>query len=87
MNIKNERVHNLAREAARIAGKTQTAVIEEALERLLRDYAADPDEAGVARTLERIRGIAADYAEHPGRGDLAINRVEDLYDEGTGLPQ
>ena len=33
LNIKNERVHALAREAARITGKSQTGVIEEALEK------------------------------------------------------
>ncbi|MDE9364704.1 type II toxin-antitoxin system VapB family antitoxin [Luteipulveratus sp. YIM 133132] len=35
LNIKNERVHALAQEAARRTGQTQTGVIETALERLL----------------------------------------------------
>ncbi|MGH3425128.1 MAG: type II toxin-antitoxin system VapB family antitoxin, partial [Nocardioidaceae bacterium] len=35
LNIKNERVHDLAREAAQRTGRTQTSVIEEALAQLL----------------------------------------------------
>lgn len=87
LNIKNPRVHELAREAARVTGKTQTGVIEEALERLLRDYGADPTEARVARTVDAVRAIAAEYSADPGRGDSVIARVEDLYDEQSGLPR
>ena len=50
LNIKNERVHRLAREAARVTGRTQTGVIEEALVRLLREYDVDPDQARTARS-------------------------------------
>ena len=54
LNIKNERVHALAREAARVTGKNQTSAIEEALELLLRAYGADPHEAGVARKVDLV---------------------------------
>ncbi|MDN5794568.1 MAG: type II toxin-antitoxin system VapB family antitoxin [Intrasporangium sp.] len=87
LNIKNDRVHDLARQAARVTGKTQTGAIEEALERLLRDYGADPDAARVGHTLDVVWAIATEYVRDPGRGDLVIARVEDLYDERTGLPQ
>lgn len=86
LNIKNQRVHELARQAASVTGKSQTGAIEEALERLLRDYGADPDAARISRTMDLVRGIAAEYSADPGRGDLVIRRVEDLYDAKTGLP-
>ncbi len=41
----------------------------------------------VAHTLEVVRSIAAEYAEDSGRSDVVIRRVEDLYDERTGLPK
>lgn len=87
LNIKNERVHQLALEAARVTGKTQTGAIEEALERLLREYDADPEEAGVGRTLSLVRGIAAEYGQQPGRDELVLTHVDDLYDDRTGLPR
>jgi antitoxin VapB len=87
LNIKNERVHELAREAARVTGKSQTGAIEEALERLLRDYDADPAEARIAQRLDVAREIALAYAADPGQADRTIRRIEDLYEESTGLPR
>jgi antitoxin VapB len=87
LNIKNERVHELAREAARVTGKSQTGAIEEALEGLLRDYGADPTEARIARRLDVAREIAASYAADPGQSDRTIRRIEDLYEESSGLPK
>jgi antitoxin VapB len=87
LNIKNERVHALAREAARLTGKTQTGAIEEALERLLRDVGADPEQSRIDRKVDLVQGIAVAYAADPGVADRAITRVEDLYDESTGLPR
>lgn len=61
LNIKNPHVHELAREAARVTGKTQTGAIEEALERLLLAYGADPVRAraqakvDLARHRRRVR--------------------------------
>ncbi len=40
LNIKNERVHELVREAARRTGRSQTSVVEAALEAYLRDLDA-----------------------------------------------
>jgi antitoxin VapB len=86
LNIKNERVHDLAREAARLTGKSQTGAIEEALVRLLRDYDADPARARTAAKVDLVRGVVAAYRADPGNDDRVIARVEDLYDDATGLP-
>jgi antitoxin VapB len=75
LNIKNERVHDLAREAARRTGMSQTSVIEVALERLLAEVTEDK---GVADRL--IAGLQRDIAAH---GRLSS---DELYDE-AGLPR
>ena len=87
LNIKNERVHQLAKEAARVTGKSQTGAIEEALERLLRDYGADPKRAEAARKVDAVRRIVAEYQADPGRSNPGLMAIEDLYDESTGLPR
>jgi antitoxin VapB len=85
LNIKNERVHELAREAARVTGKSQTAAIQEALERLLADH--DEREQGeidrkVARLLVIGRRFREEESDPPSD---AIRTIEDLYDDETGL--
>ena len=87
LNIKNERVHDLAREAARVTGKSQTGAIQEALERLLAAYDADPADARASAKVDLVSRIVTEYAGDPGDGRRALHRVEDLYDESTGLPQ
>jgi antitoxin VapB len=87
LNIKNERVHELARQAARLTGKSQTGAIEEALETLLRAYGADPTEARISRKIDAVRGLVAAYVADRGNGEREIDRVEDLYDDTTGLPR
>jgi antitoxin VapB len=87
LNIKNERVHQLAKEAARVTGKSQTGAIKEALERLLRDYGADPVRAEAARKVDAVRRIVAEYQADPGRSNPGLMTIEDLYDESTGLPR
>ena len=87
LNIKNERVHALAREAARVTGKNQTSSIQEALELLLRTYGADPHEAGVARKVDSVTRLVQEYQADPGNAHPTIRLVEDLYDEATGLPR
>lgn len=87
LNIKNDRVHALARQAAEITGMSQTGVIEEALRRLLEQYGADPQQAERQRRLDRATGIATAYRADPGDRHRAVTRVEDLYDERSGLPQ
>ena len=88
LNIKNERVHALAREAARVTGKTQTGVIEEALERLLKEYGDDgPAAADRRRRLDAIHALQESWRSQP-RNDSPdrIRELEDLYDPATGLP-
>ncbi|MGL5866097.1 MAG: type II toxin-antitoxin system VapB family antitoxin [Dermatophilaceae bacterium] len=87
LNIKNERVHALAREAARVTGKTQTSAIEEALERLLQEHGADPGAARRAHQVDVVRSIVVAYAAEPVRPDREIHTAEDLYAAETGLPR
>lgn len=86
LNIKNEKVHALAREAARLTGKTQTGVIEQALEEFVARLSAD-DEREVRR--RRLRLLFEDWRRHPITQEEreAMQEVEDdLYDPETGLP-
>lgn len=87
LNIKNERVCTLAKEAARVTGRTQTGAIEEALERLLAEYGVDPAAAEAERRYQHARRIVLEYAQDPGDPDSEIRTPEDLYDEATGLPR
>jgi len=87
LNIKNERVHELAREAARVTGKTQTGAIEEALVKLLKEYGEDPRALAEARRLARVDGLLQWFADHPGDRELEIRTIDDLYDPETGLPR
>jgi antitoxin VapB len=66
LNIKNERVHRLAREAARVTGRTQTGAIEEALVKLLREYDVDPDRPHRAGGRPRP-GHRGQWQADPGR--------------------
>lgn len=87
LNIKNERVHALAREAARVTGKTQTSAIEEALVKLLATYGVDPVEAERQRRLDLVHEIQVRFAALPdATGDDRILSDDDLYDRDTGLP-
>lgn len=84
LNIKNEHVHELAREAARLTGKSQTSVIEEALEKLLADLAHERRKVGLK---EDIMAIAADFqARMVAAGDGPLSS-DWLYDDETGLPR
>lgn len=87
LNIKNDRVHSLARDAARVTGKTQTGAIEEALELLLRAYDADPAVARTQARLDVIHRLQAACAADPGDPDREIRTVEDLYEDATGMPR
>lgn len=86
LNIKNERVHYLAREAARVTGKSQTGAIQEALERLLAAYDADPADARASAKVDLVTKIVTEYVGDPGDESRRVHRVEDLYDEATGMP-
>jgi antitoxin VapB len=87
LNIKNQRVHDLARQAAQVTGKSQTGAIEEALERLLRAYDADPGDVRARHKIDVVTGVVREYAADPGDVDRVIHRVEDLYDDLSGLPR
>ena len=84
LNIKNERVCRLAREAAERTGQTQTGAIESALERYLAGLLAAASPANtdqVATTFARLDAVMAAADREAIRTGL-----EDLYDEATGLP-
>lgn len=87
LNIKNERVHELARVAARRTGATQVSALEAALEQ----YLAGLDAAGVTNPagsrVERARAIAGAMRDSWTDADRAAMKVdlEAMYDE-HGLP-
>ena len=82
LNIKNERVHALAKEAARRTGMSQTSVIEQALTRMLEQLREPADSSDKVASAMKI-------AEEFGRGlspeQRASLSTERLYDE-RGLP-
>lgn len=85
LNIKNERVHALAREAAVMAGTTQTGAIEEALQRYLAEMGAERSRERmrqqVTATLRRIHASMTDEDR-----ELLRTAEEEMYDE-YGLPR
>lgn len=84
LNIKNERVHALAREAARLTGQSQTSVIERALEELLE---REKRESERDERNRRIEELLAEIDARTTDEDRARARqiMEDMYDE-NGLP-
>jgi antitoxin VapB len=82
LNIKNERVHALAREAARRTGKSQTSVLEEALVSLLADLDREP---GVEDRRAQVKGLLDDVDRRLSDDDRTRMTTERLYDE-HGLP-
>lgn len=83
LNIKNERVCALAREAATATRQTQTSVIEQALQELLERHRADASqEARACRIDEIISGLQRSWADTSGK---QVFTAEDLYDD-NGLP-
>lgn len=80
MNIKSERAHELARRAAAATGRSQTSVVEEALDR----YLAALEETQVADE-QRVWSILAAIDARLTDADREALRHPDLYDE-DGLP-
>lgn len=76
MNIKNERVHALAREVASRTGRTQTSAIELALETLLADLDREETTSARLRRVDQAQALAA---------GLELD-TEGLYDS-SGLPR
>ncbi len=83
LNIKSERVHALAREAARRTGNTQTGAIEQALAKFLSDLG---DDAEMEQRRTAVTRILDDVDRRLAGADLAAMTTEDLYDE-QGLPR
>jgi antitoxin VapB len=81
LNIKKQRVHELAREAAARTGMSQTSVIEAALEQYLRQTAHPADDERRDRVDAILRDIDARMTPEIRAGLTA----DDLYDE-HGLP-
>jgi antitoxin VapB len=91
LNIKNERVCRLAKEAAERTGRTQVSVLEEALEHYLAELASAQAarEREVKDRLDRVQQIVAEFNEGLTDEDrAAIRRYldEEMYDE-DGLPR
>ena len=91
LNIKNERVCRLAKEAAERTGRTQVSVLEEALEHCLAELASAEAarEREVKDRLDRVQQIVAEFNEGLTDEDrAAIRRYldEEMYDE-DGLPR
>ena len=80
MNIKNQRVYQLAKTLSDRTGRSMTSVIETALERQLAELA--DDRSGIAAALHALALEAAPHLTH-----LPADPFADLYDEETGLPK
>jgi antitoxin VapB len=85
LNIKNERVHALAREAARRTGATQTSAIEQALEHLLASLDARADDEGRRRRLTAL--MAEIRAETTEQDKAEAQRTMDEMYDAHGLPR
>ena len=81
LNIKDPHVHDLARRAAQMTGRSQVRAVEFALERLLGD---DLREQTYAETMRRARAIQKRWTGFAD--DATIRSDHDLYDPETGLP-
>ena len=82
LNVKDPRMHALARRLARITGETMTEAVRTALqERLKRVEAQQPDRPGLADRLDEI-------ARHSGALPVRRRRMEDeiLGYNAKGLP-
>ena len=79
LNIKDERIHDLVREAASRTGLSQTRVVEKAITDLLGKLDAEGAHSGLDDLLERV------YLELSAtEGSLDF---DSLYDPSTGLPR
>jgi len=88
LNIKNERVHELARRAAALTGKTQTGAIQEALERLLAERGPDPAADSEEARQRRIDLLWSEITAQTTDAERARTRrtMDELYDD-SGLPR
>lgn len=90
MNIKNEHVHELAREAARRTGLSQTSVLEQALQEFLGrlpDVQAEEDRERQRRRARIDEILAEMHALITDEDRAAVKRtMDELYDD-MGLPR
>ncbi|WP_167477675.1 type II toxin-antitoxin system VapB family antitoxin [Nocardia arthritidis] len=84
LNIKNEQVHALVREAAERTGMSQTSVVEEAVKRMLKELDAEQKAAQQSRK-ERMYEILADIDAIMTPEMRASLTTDDLYDD-QGMP-
>ncbi|QBS41177.1 hypothetical protein DMB37_14675 [Nocardia sp. CS682] len=84
LNIKNEKVHALVREAAERTGMSQTSVVEEALKRMLKELDAEREAARQTRKA-RLWEIVADIDARMTPETRTLLTTDDLYDD-QGLP-
>ncbi len=84
LNIKNERVHQLAREAAHRTGLSQTGVIEEALLQYLRRL--DGEQEAKGRRVDEILAVFDARLTDEDRAEMT-ELMNDMYDDETGLPR
>ena len=80
LNIKNQRVYELAKTLSDRTGRSMTSVIETALERQLAELT--DDRSGIAAALHALALEAAPQLSH-----LPADPFVELYDEETGLPK
>lgn len=89
LNIKNERVHAMVREAAERTGMSQTSVVEEALRMMLKELDERESKLEEAEREAKHSAIMATLAEIDSlmTPELkALLTTDDLYDDETGLP-
>jgi antitoxin VapB len=84
LNIKNERVHQLARDAAQRSGLSQTSVIEEALLQYLRRL--DDEQDAKRRRVDEILAVFDARLTDEDRAEMKAF-MNDMYDDETGLPR
>lgn len=85
LNIKDERVHDLVREAARRAGLSQTRVVAQAIEEYLARLEAEDEREA---RLRRLDAVFAEIDRNPPTDeDRAATKkfMEEMYDE-NGFP-
>ena len=84
LNIKNERVHQLARDAAQRTGLSQTSVIEAALSQYLRGL--DDEQESKRRRVDEILAVFDARLTDEDRAEMHAF-MNDMYDDETGLPR
>ena len=87
LNIKNEAVCELARQAAQLTGKSQTSVIEAALRDYLRAFSqARKQQDQQQRVAELLSALDALREREPEVFEFGESYDSFLYDPATGMP-